>query len=230
MYQLIALANGAPFSPVRLPGLSYDLDAMLAAVRPNTSLLVVCNPNNPTGSYIEPVALRRFLTQVPADTVVVLDEAYCEFVSPHRREDSAAWVAEHPNLVVLRTFSKIYGLAGLRVGYAIAHPEIVEALDKLRQPFNVDSLAQVAALECLRHPERTEQRRRLVATERERVARGLESIGIPYHPSEANFLLVDVTGLGIPGPGGRPSTAPRGCNDAFGLCYGVSGLDSGYHW
>jgi histidinol-phosphate aminotransferase len=200
MYRLIALAHGAPFTLVTLPGLDYNLDAMLAAVRADTSLLIICNPNNPTGSYLEPDALRRFLRRVPIDTVVVLDEAYGEFVTSPRHEDSAAWLVDHPNLVILRTFSKIYGLAGLRVGYAIADPQVVEALDKVRQPFNVDSLAQVAAVESLRHPERTEERRRLVATERERVSRSLDLLGIGYHPSEANFLLVDVTRLAIPGP------------------------------
>lgn len=200
MYRSIALAHGAPFSAVPLPELDYDLEAVLAAVRGDTSLLIICNPNNPTGSYLGPELLRPFLRRVPADTVVVLDEAYGEFVTSPGREDSSAWLADHPNLVILRTFSKIYGLAGLRMGYGIAHPEVVEALDKLRQPFNVDSLAQVAAIESLRHPERIEQRRRVVAGERERMAGSLELMGIAFHRSEANFLLVDVTRLGIPGP------------------------------
>ncbi|MFH0915029.1 MAG: histidinol-phosphate transaminase [bacterium] len=200
MYRSIALAHGAPFSAVPLPELEYDLEAILAAVRADTSLLIICNPNNPTGSYLGPELLRPFLRRVPADTVVVLDEAYGEFVTSPGREDSSAWLADHPNLVILRTFSKIYGLAGLRVGYGIAHPAVVQALDKLRQPFNVDSLAQIAAVESLRHPERIEQRRRLVAGERERMAGSLESMGIACHRSEANFLLVDVTRLGLPGP------------------------------
>jgi len=200
MYRSIALAHGCPFSPVALPELDYDLEAMLAAVRANTSLLIICNPNNPTGSHLDGEALRPFLRRVPADTVVVLDEAYGEFVSLPGQEDPVNWLADHPNLVILRTFSKIYGLAGLRVGYGIAHPEVVQALDKLRQPFNVDSLAQVAAVESLRHPERVEERRRLVAGERDRVARSLELMGIRYHPSQGNFLLVDVIRLGIPGP------------------------------
>jgi histidinol-phosphate aminotransferase len=200
MYRAIALAHGAPFTAVPLPGLDYDLEAMLAAAQEDTSLLIICNPNNPTGSYLEPGVLRAFLRRVPADIVVVLDEAYGEFVTSAAREDSTAWVTDHPTLVVLRTFSKIYGLAGLRVGYGVADPQVVQALDKLRQPFNVDSLAQVAAVEALRHPELMEQRRRLLAGERERVARRLDLMGVGYRPSEANFLLVDVTRLGIPGP------------------------------
>lgn len=210
MYRSIALAHGAPFSAVPLPRLHYDLEAMLAAVRVDTSLLIICNPNNPTGGYLGPEVLRPFIRRVPTETVVVLDEAYGEFVTSPDREDSTAWLAHHPNLVILRTFSKIYGLAGLRVGYGMAHPEVVQALDKLRQPFNVDSLAQVAAVESLRHPERMKQRSRLVAGERERMARRLELMGIGYHPSEANFLLVDVTRLGIPGPEVAQALLERG--------------------
>jgi histidinol-phosphate aminotransferase len=200
MYRAIALANGAPFTAQPLPELDYDLEAMLAAVGESTSLLIICNPNNPTGSYIQPQALRAFLGKVPAETVVVLDEAYGEFVTSSTWEDSALWVGDYPNLVILRTFSKIYGLAGLRLGYGVAHPDLVQALDKLRQPFNVDSLAQVAAVEALRHPDLIQKRRELVAAERERMGKSLEEMGIGFKPSEANFLLVDVTGLSIPGP------------------------------
>jgi histidinol-phosphate aminotransferase len=200
MYRLIALAQEAPFSAVPLKDLENDLDAMLAAVQENTSLLIICNPNNPTGSYVEPTVLRGFIERVPEDTVIVLDEAYGEFVTSPAWEESAAWLADRPNLVILRTFSKIYGLAGLRIGYGIADPQVVEALDKIRQPFNVDSLAQVAAVESLRLPQRLEQRRHQIAAERSRLANRLDEMGIAYRPSEANFLLVDVTRLGIPGP------------------------------
>ena len=150
MYRSIALTNGARFSAVPLAGLDYDLDAMLAAVQEDTSLLIICNPNNPTGSYIKPAEMRRFVESVPRDVCVVLDEAYGEFVTDPDQEDTAAWLADNPNLVILHTFSKIYGLAGLRIGYGLADPQIVQALDKVRQPFNVDSLAQVAAVESLR--------------------------------------------------------------------------------
>ncbi|MBC7294492.1 MAG: histidinol-phosphate transaminase, partial [Thermoleophilia bacterium] len=198
MYRAIAVAQGAPYTAVALPGLDYDVKAMLEAIDSQTSLVIICNPNNPTGSYLEPPQVRAFLERVPDDVVVVLDEAYREFVDPQPAEDSARWISKHRNLVVVRTFSKIYGLAGLRVGYAIADPQIVEALDKLRQPFNVDSLAQLAALESLRHPERLRERQRHVARERARVAAALADMGIGYHPSQANFLLVDVTGLAVP--------------------------------
>jgi histidinol-phosphate aminotransferase len=200
MYRHIALAQDAAFTPVALPGLDYDLEAMLAAIRDDTTLLIVCNPNNPTGSHIEAPQLRAFLERVPAHAAVVLDEAYAEFASPAKRVDSVAWLDEFPNLIILRTFSKIFGLAGLRVGYGIADPQVIQALDKVRQPFNVDSLAQVAAATSLRLPERITERQRLVATERSRIERRLEVMGVAYHPSEANFILFDVTQLGVPGP------------------------------
>jgi histidinol-phosphate aminotransferase len=173
MYQSIALANGAPFTAVPLKELEHDLEGMLAAIRSDTSLVVVCNPNNPTGTYIEPAALRAFLDRVPDDVVIALDEAYGEFVTSPLREETSTWVERFPNLIVLRTFSKIYGLAGLRIGYAIADPEVRNALDKVRQPFNVDSLAQVAATESLRHPERVAERRDTIAGERRRLGKGI---------------------------------------------------------
>lgn len=223
MYKAMAVMRQAPYTAVPLPGLEYDLATMATAIREDTSLLIVCNPNNPTGSYVDPEPLRAFLEQVPADVVVVLDEAYTEFVSSSRRADSAAWVKEFPNLVVLRTFSKIYGLAGLRVGYAIAAPELVEALDKLRQPFNVDSLAQVAAATCLELPERVAERRRLVAGERARLREALQGMGIESHPSEGNFLLVDVTRLGVPGPEVAQALLERGVLTRSGYAMGCPG-------
>jgi histidinol-phosphate aminotransferase len=184
---------------VELPDLEYDLEAMLAAVTDETTLLVLCNPNNPTGSHLGAAELHGFLERVPSHVVVVLDEAYCEFVTPAKQVDSLAWLDEFPNLIVLRTFSKIFGLAGLRVGYGIADPQVVQALDKVRQPFNVDSLAQVAAATSLRLPDRIAERQHMVASERTRVQARLTEMGVAWHPSEANFALVDVTDLGMPG-------------------------------
>ena len=199
MYRAIALAREASFAAVELPDLDYDLEAMLAAIREGTSLLIICNPNNPTGSHVPAAELYAFLERVPPHVAVVLDEAYVEFVSPARQFDSVAWLEEFPNLIILRTFSKIFGLAGLRVGYGLADPQVVQALDKVRQPFNVDSLAQVAAATSLRLPERIAERQRMVASERSRIQRRLKAMGVAYHPSQANFILFDVTRLGIPG-------------------------------
>jgi histidinol-phosphate aminotransferase len=200
MYRSIVMANSGSFTAVPLKGLEHDLEAMLAAIREDTSLVIVCNPNNPTGTYIEPATLRSFLERVPSQTVVALDEAYGEFVTSPAREDTAGWVNDFPNLVILHTFSKIYGLAGLRIGYAIADTALIEELDKIRQPFNVDSLAQAAAMESLRHPQRVAERSETIDRERRRLEALLAHLGIRCHPGEANFLLVDVTAMGIPGP------------------------------
>ncbi|MBN1321784.1 MAG: histidinol-phosphate transaminase [Thermoleophilia bacterium] len=210
MYRSIAMLNGAPFSAVPHRDLEYDLDAMLAAIGDDTSLLIICNPDNPSGGYLEPEVLRAFLNRVPDDVVVVLDEAYGEFVTSPTRQEATSWLSDHANLVILRTFSKIYGLAGLRIGYGVADRQVVEALDKVRQPFNVDSLAQIAAAESLRLPERMEHRRQQVAAERDRLALNLAKLGIKYRPSQANFLLVDVTELGIPGPEAAQALLERG--------------------
>ncbi|MCX8032817.1 MAG: histidinol-phosphate transaminase [Thermoleophilia bacterium] len=223
MYRSIALAREAPFTAVALPNFRYDLQAMLDAIEENTSMIVVCNPNNPTGTYIESRELCHFLEQVPSEVLVVLDEAYGEFVTSPLHEDSVLWLERFPNLVVLRTFSKIYGLAGLRVGYAFAAPEVVTALDKIRQPFNVDSLAQIAALESLRHPERVRERRQKVAAERERVSRRLHEMGIATIPSQANFLLVDVSNLSIPGPEVPQALLERGILTRSGYAMGCPG-------
>jgi histidinol-phosphate aminotransferase len=223
MYRLIALANSAPYTAVPMRDLDYDLDAMAAAVREDTSLLIICNPNNPTGSYLEPGVLRAFLKRVPAETLVVLDEAYTEFVTSPAHEDSVAWLTDHPNLVILRTFSKIYGLAGLRLGYGIADPQVVDALDKIRQPFNVDSLAQIAATEALKRPQRVEERRRATSAEKVRLAGRLAESGIVCHPSQANFLFVDVTKLAIPGPEVAQALLERGILTRSGYAMGCPG-------
>jgi histidinol-phosphate aminotransferase len=223
MYRLIALANGAPFTAVPLRDLDYDLEAMSAAVQEDTSLLIICNPNNPTGSYLEPGVLRAFISKLPKETVVVLDEAYVEFVTSAAHTDSTAWLADHPNLVILRTFSKIYGMAGLRMGYGIADPLVVEALDKIRQPFNVDSLAQIAAVESLGLSERVQERRLAVSAEKVRLTRCLAELGISCHPSEANFLFVDVTKLAIPGPEVAQALLERGVLTRSGYAMGSPG-------
>ncbi len=210
LYRHIATARGADIALVELPGLDYDLEAMLAAIQNDTTLVVVCNPNNPTGSHLQAPELGAFLQRVPADVAVILDEAYCEFASPEKQVDPVGWLDEFPNLIILRTFSKIFGLAGLRMGYAIADPQVVEALDKVRQPFNVDSLAQVAAAASLRLPERIKERQELVTSERRRVQQALDAMGVVYHPSEANFMLFDVTKLGIPGPEVAQALLERG--------------------
>lgn len=172
----------------------FDLPAMADAVDDRTKLLIVCNPNNPTGTYNTTAELRRLLAEVPERVIVAVDEAYFEYVTADDYPDTARWLDAHPNLVVCRTFSKIHSLAGLRVGYGLGHPDLIRELQKTREPFNVNSLAQAAALAVLADPEETAARARRNAARREQLAAGLRALGLEVVPSQTNFLLVRCPG------------------------------------
>jgi histidinol-phosphate aminotransferase len=201
IYALVTRETGA--APIEVPALGsdsdmplgHDLAAMAAAIATNTRLVFIANPNNPTGTWAPPAAVKRLLEQVAANTLVVLDEAYFEYGHARGTQDGVAWLAEHPNLVILRTFSKAYGLAGARVGYAISHPEVAEVLNRLRPAFNVNSIAQAGALAALGDP--THMRDAVERTMREltRVAASLKQMRLWTAPSAANFVL-----LRLPGP------------------------------
>ncbi len=223
MYHTIGVLRQARVSAVPLRDHTHDLDALAAAIRPDTRMVILCNPNNPTGTLLPADALRAFVRAVPADVAVVLDEAYVEFVTSPTYEDPVPWLQEHENLIVLRTFSKIYGLAGLRVGYGIANRALTEALDKVRQPFNVSTLAQVAAMESLRHPDRLRTRREETARERQRMGAALERLDIRFIPSHANFLLLDIEGLPVPGKEVPQALLERGVMTRSGYAMGCPG-------
>ena len=223
VYRNIAMSREASFGAVPLKAHRHDLEAMTQAITGDTRLLIVCNPNNPTGTYLPPPELLDFLQGVPSDVVVVLDEAYTEYVTDPRHVDSMGWLDEFPNLIILRTFSKIYGLAGLRVGYGITHRPLVEAIDKIRQPFNLNALAQVAATTALAHPEWVDARRAHVAAERTRIGAGLDSLGIEHVPSEANFLFLRVEGLPVPGKEVPQALLERGVMTRSGYAMGCPG-------
>jgi len=174
----------------------HDLDAMLGAITARTKLVFVCNPNNPTGTTVGKDALRHFIEQVPDGVMVVVDEAYYEYVTSDDYLQTLPLLDAHPNLVVLRTFSKIYGLAGLRIGYAALHPDVAFVLHKVRGPFNTSRLAQVAALASLDDPDFVAMCREQNAKERDRVARALLEMGLRVYPSQTNFLLFEVPGSG----------------------------------
>jgi histidinol-phosphate aminotransferase len=167
----------------------HDLEAMLAAITPQTRLVFIANPNNPTGTWASAARLKDFIERASTDTLIVLDEAYFEYGRLRGTQDGVAWLAEHPNLIITRTFSKAYALAGARVGYALSHPEIAEVLNRVRPPFNVNSLAQAAAIaaigdqDYMRHA--TEQTMRELA----RVETQLHRLGIWTAPSATNFVL-----------------------------------------
>ena len=195
MYNDICVRRGARARA--LPSIEYrhDLQAMAAAVGPRTKIVIVCNPNNPTGTYEPAANIADFVAQVPDEILVVIDEAYNEFVTAADSQDTLATQRRHQNVCVLRTFSKIYGLCGLRVGYGLCSDELATAVDKVRQPFNVNRLAQVAALEALRHQDQVAERREMNAEARSYMVERLSEMGRATVQSEANFMLVDVRDL-----------------------------------
>jgi histidinol-phosphate aminotransferase len=171
---------------------------MADAIGPRTKLVIVCNPNNPTGNYLPAAEIAAFVEKVPEDVLIVIDEAYNEFVAAADWQDTLKIQAEKPNVCVFRTFSKVYGLAGLRVAYGLCPVIVRDALDKVRQPFNVNRLAQVAALEALKHQDQVHERRRMVIDAREYLQDTLKSMGRRVVPSETNFVLVSIEGLSVP--------------------------------
>lgn len=191
-YPILVRVAGAEPRPVPLTGdLVHDLDAMLAAVRPTTRMIIVCNPNNPTGTALHRDAFAKFLAAVPEHVVVVLDEAYHEFVTDPDIPDGLELVREaagRGNLVSLRTFSKAYGLAGLRIGYCAGPIDLIQAVTKVGVPFSVSTLAETAALISLDSADELAERCRLVRTERDRVGAALHALGHAFVPSQGNFL------------------------------------------
>ena len=188
VYKLMATLFGAKYVEVPDPGFIHDLDAMADAINENTRLVFIANPNNPTGTMVDQAAIDRFMARVPEHVIVVFDEAYFEF--PDSPPDTLRYVREGRNVCVLRTFSKIHGLAALRVGYGLASKNVAELLQKARQPFNVNSIAQAGALAALADVEHIEKTRAVNRVgmdfyEKELIQRGLEFV-----PSYANFLLV----------------------------------------
>jgi histidinol-phosphate aminotransferase len=192
-YPIITAVSGASSIQVPLVDYVHDLDAMAERISGKTRLVFVCNPNNPTGTVVHRDAFVTFLRRVPEDVVVALDEAYHEYVTDPDVVDGVTLLDEHPNLVVLRTFSKAYGLAGLRVGYAIAaDPAVAAALRQTQVPFAVTTVAQEAALASLEPAAEAQLRERVteVVGERDRVRDALRSYGYDVPPTQANFVWV----------------------------------------
>jgi histidinol-phosphate aminotransferase len=189
VYPLATQAVGAV--GVSVPAINYghDLNAMLkAAVEHKAKLVFVANPNNPTGTFLKADDLLAFLRALPADILVVLDEAYNEYLPEECRYDSVAWLAEFPNLIVSRTFSKAYGLAGLRVGYAFCHAQVADMVNRVRQPFNVNSVAQAAAVAALADTDFVRKTNELNRRGMEQIVAGLEKLELEYIPSYGNFV------------------------------------------
>jgi histidinol-phosphate aminotransferase len=185
---LATLAGARPVPIALLPDESHDLDAMSAAITERTRVIILCSPNNPTGTPLDLTALRAFLARVPSGVLVVIDEAYVEYVTGPGQVDSISLYRLHPNVCVLRTFSKAYGLAGLRVGYAVATPELADGLRRAAMPFCVSALAQRAAVASLDAVDEMAERVRAVAAERERLVCTLRTVGWDVPDSQANFI------------------------------------------
>ena len=191
-YPILTRIAGGSSVEVPLQDGCHDLEAMAAAVTEQTALVFLCSPNNPTGPALAADGVRRFLASVPASVVVVLDEAYAEFVTDPAAVDGRTLLAEHPNLAVLRTFSKAYGLAGLRVGYCLASPHLTGAMRKVQLPFAVNALAQAAAVASLTAQDELRERVATVVGERERVRLALQELGFVVPPSQGNFIWLQI--------------------------------------
>jgi histidinol-phosphate aminotransferase len=192
VYPICSQAVGAELvvAPARAYG--HDLQAMQARITAKTRVIWIANPNNPTGTWLPKDTLYDFIRELPANIILVLDEAYTEYVGDEAYPDATRWLKEFPNLVVTRTFSKAYGLASLRVGYALSHPDVADLLNRVRQPFNVNSLAQVAALAALQDQAFIE---RAVESNRQgmrQLTAGIEALGLSYISSVGNFITVEM--------------------------------------
>uniref|UniRef100_UPI00333E4D1B histidinol-phosphate transaminase n=1 Tax=Castellaniella defragrans TaxID=75697 RepID=UPI00333E4D1B len=196
VYRLATQARGARHLMVPARDYGHDLDAMAEAIADDTRLVFVANPNNPTGTHNPAARIEAFLDRVRERhgerVVVLLDEAYDDYLDPAERFDSAQWVRRYPNLIVTRTFSKAYGLAGLRVGYALAQPGLTDMLNRVRQPFNVNSLAQLAARVALADREFLDQTYAMNRAGREQLSQAFARLGLEFVPSHTNFVLVRV--------------------------------------
>lgn len=192
VYELSARENGAECVMVPAKDFAVDLKAMAAAVDAKTRLVFITNPNNPTGLSLSAEALEQFIRSVPRECLIVLDEAYVHYLPREERPDSIAWVRNYPNVLMTRTFSKAYGLAGLRAGFAIARPELIEMINRIRPPFNMNSLAQAAVCGCIGDEQFLE---RVYEMNREGVAQ-LEAFfagqKLAFVPTKANFILVHI--------------------------------------
>ena len=191
VYEGVArMMDAIPVSVGMRKDFSADLDGMLAAVTPRTKMLFLCNPNNPTGTITARAEFEAFMSQLPLHLIVVLDEAYRDFVTDEDCPSGREYLSTYPNLVVLWTFSKIYGLAGLRLGCAVGHPELLALMNRIRPPYTVNSIAQAAVLAALKEEERIAEAKNRNACVRRQLCLCLEELNVEYIPSHANFVFI----------------------------------------
>lgn len=193
VYAIGSKIIGAKVKVIPMKDFRHDLNVMAKAVTKKTKLIFIDNPGNPSGGFVTKEEVRVFLKKVPKNTIVFLDEAYYEYAV--KRKDyprSISWLKQYPNLIIARTFSKMYGLAGLRIGYGIAGPEVVDILNRVREPFNVNSIAQEAARACLKDKAYYQKALKVLEKERKYLYKEIKALGLNYIPSATNFILVDV--------------------------------------
>jgi histidinol-phosphate aminotransferase len=218
VYRLASILAGSRQIEVPLAaGHIHDLEAMAAAINADSTLIFVCNPNNPTGTHLPAARVEEFISQVPGRILVVVDEAYAEYATADDYATAIPLALERPNVIVTRTFSKVYGLAALRVGYAVGQTATLRELRKAQAPFSVGSLAQVAAVEALRHPDRVAERTRLNAEGRHLVSDEMKSREVEHAPSQANFVYFRI---------GQETAATLRSFLAFGLI--LRGFENGW--
>lgn len=193
VYPLATMSAGAECLVAPAKHYGHDPAAMLAAIRADTHLVWIANPNNPTGNFLPQAEVRAFIEKIPAHIAVVLDEAYTEYLAPAERADTVAWIRDLPNLIVTRTFSKIYGLAGLRVGYGVARADVADLLNRVRQPFNVNNLALAGAMAALDDHGFVADSFELNRRGMEQIVAGLKRLGLEHIPSHGNFVTFAVT-------------------------------------
>jgi histidinol-phosphate aminotransferase len=196
VYPLATQARGAKGIVVPAKNYAHDLAAMLAAITPETQVVFIANPNNPTGTFATGEEIENFLARARRDVAVVVDEAYTDYLPPNLRYDSVSLVKRYPNLILTRTFSKVYGLAGLRVGYGLMHPDVAGLLNRVRQPFNVNSLALAAAAAALEDGKFVAKSTRMNRAGMAKLERAFKTLGLETIPSCANFLTFRVSGAG----------------------------------
>jgi histidinol-phosphate aminotransferase len=192
IYKHNAEVEGATVIQVPLKNGVHDLEAMLAKVNERTKIVWICNPNNPTSTIVTKDELVRFLERVPKSVMVVLDDAYAEFVVTDDYPNAIELMKQYPNVVTLRTFSKIYGLASLRIGYAIGHPDVIHSINQVREPFNTTGFAQAAAIAAVEDQEFVRGVKEANAKELAYITAQFDRLGLTYFPAHANFILVDV--------------------------------------
>jgi len=196
-YQILTRVLGRRLVKVKLKDLTYDLKAIFKHIDKRTKLIFIANPNNPTGTYVNKSNLDEFIIRVPKRVIVVLDEAYDIFIDAADFPNSLDYLRKRRNIIILKTFSKAYGLAGLRIGYAVTQPNLVSYMERARQPFNVNILAQKAAFAALKDKAFIKKTRKVILEEKGYLYRQLNKLGLSFTPSVTNFILIDIGGNGV---------------------------------